>query len=144
MRSGLVVGAAILCGVAVAFQAQFNGVMQRQMGTLESSFVTYFSGGMVIGLIMLIARGGRLAAGSGLPWYVYTAGLLGLVFIAGMSFLVGEIGLVPGLVLITLCQFVAGAIISHFGLLGAVVVPIDLAKIAGFALLGVGTFLVLR
>jgi uncharacterized membrane protein YdcZ (DUF606 family) len=51
---------------------------------------------------------------------------------------------VPALVLITVSQFVVGAVINHFGLLGATVDPIDLGKVAGFALLGVGTYLVLR
>ena len=144
MRSGLVVAAAVLCGVAVAVQAQFTGVMQRQMGTLESTFITYFSGGVVVGLVMLLARGGSLGAATGLPWYVYSAGLLGLVIIGTLSLSVGDLGLVPALVLITVSQFVVGAVINHFGLLGAVVDPIDLEKVAGFALLGVGTYLVLR
>ena len=144
MRSGLVVGAAVLCGVAVAVQAQFTGVMQRQMGTLESTFITYFSGGVVIGLVMLLARGGSLAAATGLPWYVYSSGLLGLVIIGTLSISVGNLGLVPALVLITVSQFVVGAVINHFGLLGATVAPIDVGKIAGFALLGAGTYLVLR
>ena len=144
MRSGLVVAAAILCGVAVAVQAQFTGVMQRQMGTLEATFITYFSGGMVIGLVMLLARGGNLEAAPGLPWYVFTAGILGLVVIGTLSLSVGDLGLVPALVLITVSQFVVGALINHFGLLGAVVDPLDLGKIIGLALLGVGTFLVLR
>ena len=144
MRSGLVVVAAVLCGVAVAVQAQFTGAMQRQMGTLESTFITYFSGGVVIGLVMLLARGGSLAAANGMPWYVYSAGLLGLVIIGTLSISVGDLGLVPALVLITVSQFVVGAIINHFGLLGAAVDRIDLGKVAGFALLGVGTYLVLR
>jgi bacterial/archaeal transporter family-2 protein len=144
MRSAVVVAAAVLCGVAVAVQAQFTGVMQRQMGTLESTFITYFSGGVVIGLVMLLARGGSLTAATGLPWYVYSAGLLGLVIIGTLSLSVGDLGLVPALVLITVSQFVVGAVINHFGLLGATVDPIDLGKVAGFALLGVGTYLVLR
>ena len=144
MRSGLVVGAAVLCGVAVAVQAQFTGVMQRQMGTLESTFITYFSGGVVIGLVMLLARGGSLGAATGLPWYVYGAGLLGLVIIGTLSLSVGDLGLVPALVLITVSQFVVGAVINHFGFLGAAVDPIDLGKVAGFALLGLGTYLVLK
>jgi transporter family-2 protein len=128
----------------VAVQAQFTGTMQRQMGTLEATFITYFSGGMVIGLVMLLARGGALSAASGLPWYVYTAGILGLVVIGTLSLSVGDLGLVPALVLITVSQFVVGALINHFGLLGAAVDPIDLGKIVGFALLGFGTYLVLR
>ena len=144
MRSGFVVVAAVLCGVAVAVQAQFTGIMQRQMGTLEATFVTYFSGGVVIGLMMLLARGGGLSAATGLPWYVYTAGLLGLVVIGTLSLSVGDLGLVPALVLITVSQFVVGSLIDHFGLLGAEVDPLDLGKIFGFALLGLGTYLVLR
>jgi transporter family-2 protein len=144
MRSGLVVVAAVLCGVAVAVQAQFTGVMQRLMGTLESTFITYFSGGVVKRLVMIQAPGGSHGAATGLPWYVYGAGLLGLVIIGTLSLSVGDLGLVPALVLITVSQFVVGAIINHFGLLGATVDPIDLGKVAGFALLGVGTYLVLR
>lgn len=144
MRSGVVTLVAVAGGVAVAIQAQFTGNMQRQMGTLESTFITYFSGGIVIALIALLARGGNLAAASGLPWYTYTAGLLGLVIIGALSFAVGNLGLVPALVLITVSQFVVGAVINHFGWLGAEVDPIDLGKLVGFSLLGIGTYLVLR
>ena len=144
MRSGLVVAAAVLCGVAIAIQAQFIGMLQRQMGTLESTFVTYFSGGMVIGLVMLVARGGSLGAGAGLPWYAYSGGIIGLFIIGAIARSVGDLGLVPALVLITVSQFVVGALIDHFGLFGAPVSPIDPAKVAGFALLGLGTYLVLR
>jgi transporter family-2 protein len=140
----LAAAAAVLCGVAVAIQATFTGLMQRQVGTLESTFITYFSGGVVIGVIILLARGGNLGAASGLPWYAYTAGLLGLVIIFTLSLSVGEMGLVPALVLVTVSQFVVGAVINHFGLLGATVDPIDLGKVAGFALLGLGTYFVLR
>jgi transporter family-2 protein len=144
MRSGLVVVAAVVCGVAVAVQAQFIGNMQRQVGTLESTFITYFSGGIVIALITLLARGGNLAVAPTLPWYTYTAGLLGLVIIGSLSLSVGNLGLVPALVLITVSQFVVGAIINHFGLLGAEIDPIDIPKLAGMTLLAVGTYLVLR
>jgi transporter family-2 protein len=140
----LVVLAAIVCGIAVAIQAQFTGDMQRQVGTLESTFITYFSGGLIIALVTLAARGGNLAAARSLPWYVWSSGLLGLVIIFTLSLSVGQIGLVPALVIITVSQFVVGAIINHFGLLGAVVDPIDLSKLGGLALLGAGTFLVLR
>jgi transporter family-2 protein len=140
----LVVLAAIVCGIAVAIQAQFTGDMQRQVGTLESTFITYFSGGLIIALVTLAARGGNLAAARSLPWYVWSAGLLGLVIIFTLSLSVGQIGLVPALVIITVSQFVVGAIINHFGLLGAVVDPIDLSKLGGLVLLGAGTFLVLR
>ena len=140
----LVVLAAVVCGIAVAIQAQFTGTMQRQVGTLESTFITYFSGGLIIALVTLAFRGANLGAARSLPWYVWSAGVLGLVIIFTLSLSVGQIGLVPALVIITVSQFVVGAIINHFGLLGAAVNPIDLAKLVGLILLGIGTFLVLR
>ena len=143
MRSGLIVAAAVVCGVAVAVQAQFTGILQRQTGTLESTFITYFSGGIVIGVVMLLARGGSLGAAGGLPWYAYGTGVLGLVIIGTLSVSVGDLGLFPALVLITVSQFLVGAIIDHFGLFGAVVSPIDGSKVGGFVLLGLGTYLVL-
>lgn len=140
----LVVLAAIVCGIAVAIQAQFTGAMQRQIGTLESTFITYFSGGLTIALVTLAARGGNLAAARSLPWYVWSAGVLGLVIIFTLSLSVGQIGLVPALVIITVSQFVVGAVINHFGLLGAAINPMDFSKLLGFVLLGAGTFFVLR
>ena len=56
----------------------------------------------------------------------------------------GQIGLVPALVIITVSQFVVGAVINHFGLLGAAINPMDFSKLLGFVLLGAGTFFVLR
>lgn len=144
MRSGVVVVAAVVCGLAIAVQAQFIGTIQRQVGVLESTFITYFSGGIVIALIALVARGGNLLPASGLPWYTYTAGLLGLVIIGTLSLSVGNLGLVPALVIITVSQFIVGAVINHFGFLGAEIDPIDFGKVTGMALLGIGTYLVLR
>ena len=134
----------MVCGAAQAIQAQFTGIIQRQAGALESTFITYFSGGMVVALVMLAARGGNLSATRGMPWYAWTAGIFGLIIIGSLSIAVGQLGLVETIVIATASQFVVGAVINHFGLLGSVVHPIDLGRIAGFALLGVGTYLVVR
>ena len=52
---------AAIGGVAVTLQAQFMGLMDKQLGTLESIFITYCGGGLLIGLAMLVTRGGNLA-----------------------------------------------------------------------------------
>jgi hypothetical protein len=49
-----------------------HGILDRRIGTLESVFITYFSGGLLIGLIMLVQRGGNLGAGEAVPWYAYS------------------------------------------------------------------------
>ena len=52
----LVIGVAVLGGIAVVLQAQFNSIMDKGMGTLESVFITYGIGGLLVGLLMLTFR----------------------------------------------------------------------------------------
>ncbi len=133
----------IIGGIAAVFQAQFNGIMDKGMGTLESVFVTYVGGGIVIALIMVFMRGGNLSAISTLPWYVLTAGLFGLVIIGSLSYSVPRLGLVPVYTLIVATQFILGALIDHYGLLGADVRLMTLPKIAGVGVLMVGVWLIM-
>ena len=48
---------AAVAGIAVTLQSSFMGTMTQVLGTRESIFITYGSGGLLIGLIMLLARG---------------------------------------------------------------------------------------
>ena len=58
---------AAIGGIAVTLQAQFMGLMDEGIGTLESVFITYAGGGVLIALVMLVKRGGNLAAAPVVP-----------------------------------------------------------------------------
>jgi transporter family-2 protein len=107
---------AILGGAAAVIQAQLNGIMDKGMGTIESVFITYGVGGIVIALIMLLKRGGNLSAFPTLPWYVVFAGICGLVIIGSISFTVPRIGLVAMITILVATQFILGALIDHYGI----------------------------
>jgi transporter family-2 protein len=51
---------AVIGGVTVALQGQFMGVIDKGIGTRESVFITYVSGGILAGVVMLVSRGGNL------------------------------------------------------------------------------------
>jgi transporter family-2 protein len=140
----LIVLIAAAGGVAVALQAQFVGVMDQRLGTLEAVFLTYGVGGLVAGALMLAARGGDLPAWRDVPPYTYLAGVFGLVIIGAISWSVARLGVVRGLLIVTLAQFLASALIDQFGWFGAEVRALDLLRIAGIGLLLVGGWLVLR
>ena len=44
-------GVVALGGAATAFQAHFMGIMDKRIGTLESVFITYSGGGLLIGIM---------------------------------------------------------------------------------------------
>ena len=135
---------AILGGAAAVIQAQLNGIMDKGMGTLESVFITYGVGGIVIALIMLFMRGGNLSAFTTLPWYVVFAGICGLVIIGSISFTVPRIGLVTMITILVATQFILGALIDHFGFLGAEIRLMTLQKVAGIGILMLGVWLIIR
>ena len=131
-------------GIAMALQAQFMGLMDKQIGTLESVFITYGGGGLLVGLAMLLSRGGNLAAWQAVPWYALSAGALGLVIVGTIGYGTARLGLVSAMTIIIAAQFVSGAIIDHFGVLGADLRPLDLYRLTGIGLMLLGTWLVVR
>ena len=135
---------AIVGGAAGTIQANFMGVMDQNLGTVESMFITYGGGGLVIGLAMLFLRGGNLGAIVTLPWYVLSAGLLGLVVVGILGFAAPRIGLVPVMTLFVASQFVVAAVLDHFGLLGAEVRSLDLSRVSGLGVILFGLWLVIR
>lgn len=140
---GLVV-IAIIGGAMVTLQAQMIGVIDKQMGTLESVFITYVSGGLLIFLLLAAMRGGNLGTWRYVPWYTLTAGAMGLVIIGALSYTVPRLGLVTAFTVFVAAQFIVGALLDHFGLLGAAVRPVDLSRLVGVIVLLVGVWLIVR
>lgn len=135
---------AAIGGISITLQAQLIGVMDKKLGTLESVFITYGGGGLLIGLVMLMIRGGNLAAWQTVPWYTLLSGALGLVIVGGISYTTPRLGLVTMLTIIVAAQFITGACMDHYGLLGADLRPLNLTRISGIGLLLMGTWLVVR
>ncbi len=140
----LLVIIAMIGGIAVVLQAQFTGLMDQGIGSIESVFITYFGGGTVIGIFMLILRGGNLAAWQNVPWYALGTGVLGLVIIGTIGYTVPRLGMVTAFTLIVATQYILGALVDHFGLLGATVRPLDVPRLVGMAILLVGVWLIVR
>jgi transporter family-2 protein len=120
------------------------GMMDRQLGTPESVFITYGLGGLIIGLVMLFLRGGNLGGWPTVPWYAFSAGVLGLIVVGILGFTAPKIGLVSVLTLFVASQFIVGAGMDHFGLFGAEVRPLDISRISGVGVILIGVWLVVR
>ncbi len=135
---------AIIGGVAVTLQGQFMGLMDQGLGTRESVFLTYASGGLLACLVMLTARGGNLRAWQGVPWYALTAGLLGLLIVGTIGYTVPRLGLATAFTVMVAAQFIMAALIDHFGWLGATMRPLGLPQLAGVGVMILGVWLITR
>jgi transporter family-2 protein len=139
----VVIVIAVLGGLAGALQSQALGVMEERVGTLASTFVTYASGGLAVTALMLIFQGNRLSELKGLPWWVFGAGLMGLVVVASLGVSVANLGLAAGLTLFTAAVLILGAVIEHVGWFGDGR-SLDLVRLLGIALVIGGTWMVVR
>jgi transporter family-2 protein len=135
---------AAIGGIAVTLQAQFMGAMDRSIGTLESMFITYGTGGLLICIAMLVNRGGNLSAWGSVPWYALSSGLLGLVIVGTIGYTTPRLGLVAALTILVASQFIAGALLDHFGFLGAELRPLNVTRLAGIGVMLLGVWLVIR
>lgn len=135
---------ACIGGIAVALQGQLMGSIDKNVGTLESVFVTYGGGGFLIGIIMILLRGGNLSGLPLVPWYTLLAGPIGLVLIAAIGYSVPRLGLVPAFTIMVAAQFMTAAVIDQFGLFGAEIRQISPSRISGMLVILLGIWLAMR
>ena len=135
---------AVIGGIAVTLQGQFMGLMDEGIGTRESMFITYASGGILVALFMLLAGGGNLRAWQGVPWYALTAGVLGLLIVGTIGYTVPRLGLALAFTIIVAAQFIVAALLDHFGWLGAAARPLGWSQMAGIGVLILGVWLMTR
>ena len=131
-------------GMAVAIQAQFMGLMDRSIGNAEAVFITYCGGGVLIAGLLLLMRGGNLGEWRSVPWYALTSGIFGLVIVGSIGYSVPRLGLVASMTILVAAQLLTGAVLDHFGLLGADPRPLDLSRIVGMGVLVGGIWLTIR
>ena len=143
-HSILVILIAALGGVAVAVQAQMMGQLDKSLGTIESVFITYGGGGLLIGLVMLAMRGGNLSSISTVPLYTLLAGAVGLLIVGTIGYSVPRIGLVAAFTLIVSAQFISGSLIDHYGLLGAELRQLTMSRVLGIAIMLLGVWIVIK
>ncbi len=135
---------AIIGGVAVTLQAQFMGTMDQSLGTVESVFITYGIGGLLVGVTMLFMRGGNLQAWRSVPPYALLSGVAGLIIVGSIGYVTPRLGLVATFTIFIAVQFISASVMDHFGLLGAAVRPIDLSTLVGMVVVLVGVWLIIR
>lgn len=133
---------AVIAGIAVALQGQAMGAMNRSVGTPSTILATYGSGALIALLIWFFRR--SQTSTEPIPWYSWTAGVLGLLIIGGIGYAAPRIGLTRTLIITVAAQLVTAMLLEHFGIWGATVRGIDAQKLAGVALTIVGVWLVVR
>ena len=99
---------------------------------------------MVVFAIAMCEPLPSLGVMSRIPWWAWSGGFFGAVFIAIAIFLVPKLGAATFIALFVAGQLLASLAFDHFGWLGLDVRPVDATKLIGAALLVGGVVLIRR
>jgi transporter family-2 protein len=138
---------AVVAGVSIVIQQILNANLRTELDSAAwSGFVSYFVG---VVCMALLAAGLRAPLPSAdmmarIPWWAWSGGLFGAIFIALAIVLVPKLGAATFIALLVTGQMLASVAFDHFGVLGLAQRPIDFSRVVGVALLIGGVVLIRR
>lgn len=136
--------AALLLGVALSVQVGVNAELRGGLGhPLVAATVSFLVGTLGLLLVTAAFRPALPAAGqlARLPWWQWTGGLLGAVYIASAIVLAPKLGAAALLATIVAGQMAASLVLDHFGWLGFPVQPVSPLRVLAVLLILAGVLL---
>ena len=138
---------AVLAGASVVLQQVLNANLRGAVNSAAwSGFVSYSVGLICMAVFALAMRDPIPSASivARLPWWAWTGGLFGAIFIGLAIFLVPQLGAATFIALLISGQMLASIIFDHFGLFGLAQRTADLPRLLGVVLLVSGVVLIRR
>jgi transporter family-2 protein len=137
---------AIAAGVSVVVQQALNANLRAALGSAAwSGFISYFVGLVCMALLAIALRDPLPAAVvARIPWWAWSGGVFGAIFIALAILLVPKLGAATFIALLVAGQMLASVTLDHFGWLGLDQRPIDVPRVIGVLLLVGGVILIRR
>lgn len=138
----------VMVGVAAAMQAPVNAALARR-SSVPQAVVISFAVSFIVGavaLILVALTNGKIAPTGlrGTPWWQFTGGLMGAAIVFSATAFVPRLGALGAVAALVTGQFLGGALIDRFGLVGMPMVQLTWSRLVGLGLLSLGGFLVVR
>ena len=146
MNQSMALALAVIGGAVLPLQVLVNSRLAVGLGNaLWATTVSFIVGtlGMLAWLVISRQTSADWSQALALPWWVWFGGLLGGAYVTFTIVTVPVLGATALVLLLILGQMVAGTLLDHFGILTQAQ-PVNLAKLAGLALVFIGTVLVVR
>ena len=136
---------ALGAGVSVATQQVLNGGLRTALASPAWAGLISYAGGLLTMIVAVIALREQVPSWKTVvevPWYAWSGGVFGAVFILLAILLLPSLGAATLFALVIAGQVLAAITLDHFGALGLAPHPIGAARLAGAALLIAGVILI--
>ena len=135
----------LAAGAAAPCQAGINAQLKTHLGNVIAATFTNFTIGALFLAVFVLASGTPFPLTSAIktaPWWNWTGGFFGGCIVMGTVLAAPKLGALALMSTMITGQLVASVLLDHFGLLGYVVHPISLKRLAGVGLLALGVLLI--
>lgn len=136
---------AVAAGISLVVQQALNANLRTALNSAAwSGFMSYFLGVLCMAALALLMRDPvpSAATAARIPWFAWSGGVFGAIFIGLGIFLVPRLGAATFFALLIAGQMLGSVAFDHFGVLGVPVHPVSAVRIAGAALLVAGVVLI--
>lgn len=131
-------------GVAIGLQSPMASLLSQKLGIFESVFIVHMGGALIALIPLLIHGGGKLSQWRSVPWYALGAGFFGLLVISAISYMIPRVGVAAAITTLVAGQLIIATILDHYGMLGAVIKPLEITRVTGILVVLFGVWLTVR
>jgi transporter family-2 protein len=139
----------LLIALAVGGLLALQGMTNAQLGKvlshpLQASLISFSVALIFLAILMLFygIKVPTLQALGEIPWYLYTGGLLGLIYVTTALVLIPRAGVANVILAIFVGQMLISICADHFGWFNTPVRSVDISRAAGCILLLGGLYLI--
>jgi transporter family-2 protein len=136
---------AATAGISLVVQQALNANLRTALNSAAwSGFMSYFIGVICMAALALALQDPipSAAVAARIPWFAWSGGLFGAIFVALAIFLIPQLGAATFFALLIAGQMLGSIAFDHFGLLGVPVHPVSAVRVIGAALLVGGVVLI--
>ncbi|HEV2541523.1 MAG TPA: DMT family transporter [Methylobacterium sp.] len=138
---------ALSAGISIVIQQGLNTRLRTDLGSAAWAGFASYAVGLACMVLLILALRDPLPAASAaarVPWWGWSGGLFGALFIGLAIVLVPQLGAATFIALLVAGQMLASVAFDHFGWMGLAQRPIDGPRLIGVALLVAGVILIRR
>lgn len=133
----------LAAGIGIPVLAALNAALGQRISSPFAAGTILFCIALIAAIFVTTASGGlpNLAKASTAPKHLFLAGLLVAFYVLSITWVAPKFGVGNAVFFVLLGQLISAAAIDHYGLFGAQISPLSLARSGGIALMAAGVWL---
>lgn len=132
----------LLAGVGIPLLAAINAALGRHVGSPAAAAVVLFAVALVVCMLAAIVLGPhQWARFATAPKPLFLGGFFVAFYVLSVTYIAPHFGVGNAIFFVLLGQLLSAAAIDHFGLFGAQMNPLGMARLSGIGLMAVGVWL---